>query len=396
MPLLIHVGAYITQTEDVDVDNIITVLERRDRVNEIYFFNFDSSPTEKLLAAMQEPFPELTHLLFRSTSPLPALPDSFLGESAPRLRHLYLTHILSPSLPKLLLSATHLVSLCLEEMPYSEYISPEAIVIVLSTSTSLRSLMLKFRYTRSRPDWANRRPPPPTPAVLPTLIFFTFEGVSEYLDDLVARIEAPRLERLSIYFSQILFDTPQFIQFISHMPMLKTFRRAWISFRNGVAEADISSGTSRNKMLLLKVSNIPSQISYLGRVFTLILRPLSTLEDLYIIQYQGPLPNSHWRGNIENTLWPELLQPFSFVKNLYLGEEYVPHIGSALQELVGERTTEVLPNLQNIFIDRLQLSGPVEEAIGQGIGHFVTVRQVNGHPIALSRWDTLKPWEQGS
>ena len=384
LPFLIYVGDRISQTEDVD--NIITVLERRDRVNEIYLCNFDSSPTETVLAAMQEPFPELTHLLLRSTNPLPALPDSFLGGSAPRLRHLWLTHILSPSLPKLLLSATHLVSLRLEQIPYSEYISPEAMVIALSTSTSLRSLILIFHYTRSRPDWTNRRPPPPTRTVLHALKRISFEGVSEYLDDLFARIDAPRLETLFIFFVKILSDTPQFIQFISRMPMLRTFRRAWISFGNGLAVVDISSGTSPNKMLQLEVSYLPPQVSYLGRVFTPTLRTLSTLEDLYIIQEPQYF---HRRGEIENTLWLELLRPFSFVKNLYLGEEFIPRIGSVLQEPVGERTTEVLPNLQNIFLERLQPSGPVPK----GIGQFVTMRQVNGHPIAVSRWDTLKPWQ---
>ena len=39
------------------VDNIAAVFERRDRVNEISFYGVDHSLSEKVLGAMQEPFP---------------------------------------------------------------------------------------------------------------------------------------------------------------------------------------------------------------------------------------------------------------------------------------------------------------------------------------------------
>ena len=54
-----------------------------------------------------------------------------------------------------------------------------------------------------------------------------------------------------------------------------------------------------------------------------------------------------------------------------------------LQELVGGRTTGVLPILQNIFLEGLRPSGPVQEAIGQ----FVAARQVAGHPVIVTRWE---------
>jgi hypothetical protein len=55
----------------------------------------------------------------------------------------------------------------------------------------------------------------------------------------------------------------------------------------------------------------------------------------------------------------------------------------ALLELVGRRTTEVLPALQNIFLEKLRPSGPVQE----GIRQFVAARQVTGHPTAVFHWD---------
>ena len=66
--------------------------------------------------------------------------------------------------------------------------------------------------------------------------------------------------------------------------------------------------------------------------------------------------------------------------NLYLCKEFAPGIAAALQELVGDRITEVLPSLENIFVEGLEPSGPFQENIGQ----FVTARQLSDHPVAIS------------
>jgi hypothetical protein len=105
------------------------------------------------------------------------------------------------------------------------------------------------------------------------------------------------------------------------------------------------------------------------------------LEDLYIHKEPGSKPD--WQDNVENVLWLELLHPFPAVKNLYLCNEFAPRVVPALQELIGVRTIEVLPALQNIFLEDLQSTGPVQE----GIQQFIAMRQVTGHPIAVSRWD---------
>ena len=53
---------------------------------------------------------------------------------------------------------------------------------------------------------------------------------------------------------------------------------------------------------------------------------------------------------IENAQWLELLRPFAAAKNLYLSDQFAPHIVSALKELViGGRTIEVFPVIQNII-----------------------------------------------
>jgi hypothetical protein len=159
------------------VDNITAVLEQSDRVCRIRLEDLSGSHLEKVLTAMQVPFPELTRLELQVNLLEPRIvPDSFLGGSAPYLQFLGLEGIPFPGLPKLLLSATHLVDLRLRHIPHSGYISPEVMVTALSTLTSLHFLSLEFQSRLSRPDRASRHPPPSTLSVLPVLTLFFSKG----------------------------------------------------------------------------------------------------------------------------------------------------------------------------------------------------------------------------
>ena len=374
-----------------NVDNIVAVLERSNRVFQIDLPEVLGSDLENISAAMQVPFPELTHLQFASVSRLmektmPVLPDSFLGGSAPRLQKLLFHRIPFPGLPKLLLSATHLTDLSLFNIPHSGYFSPEAMITALSTLTSLQILRLMFESPRSCPDRETRRPPLQTNIVLPDLTCFWFKGVTEYLEDLVASVDAPRLYTFDItFFNDIVFDTPQLIQFIGRAPTLTPLEEASVSLAYGTASVGLTSRTSRHvPRLHVKILCRDSdwQISSVEQICTSCLPFLFILKDLYI--FEGQL--RQWKGNIENTQWLELLRPFTAVKNLYLSQEVARLIMPALQELDGGRTTEVLPALENTFLEGLEPSGPIQE----GIGKFVATRQVIGHPISVSRWD--RPW----
>ena len=123
------------------------------------------------------------------------------------------------------------------------------------------------------------------------------------------------------------------------------------------------------------------QVSSLEQVCTSSLPLFSALEYLYIYKFPNSQPD--WQDNIEDALWLELLHLFPTVKNLYLSVEFAARIVPALQALVRGRTTEVLPTLQNMFLEELKESGPVQE----GIQQFVAARQVTSHPITVSLWD---------
>ena len=363
-----------------DMDNVFAALERRDRVDRIRLSEVNGSSLENVFAAMQEPFPELTFLWLSSNrEPVPIVPDSFLGRSAPRLGILMLRGIPFPGLPKLLLSATNLVGLQLWNIPHSGYISPDAVVTALSALTSLESLDLGFRSPQSHPDQASRLPPHPTRTVLPALTVILFKGVCEYLDDLVARIDAPQLNNLYItFFNDIVFDAPQFIQFISRTPTLKPVGNAHVIFGHG--KAIINSSYCYE--VGISCRELDWQVSSLEQLCASHFPPLSTLEDLYIYELPHGEPPD-WRDNTENTLWLDLLHRFTTVKNLYLSKEFAPRIVAALQELVDGRTTEVLPTLQNIFLEEVEPGGRVQEDIGK----IVAVRQLSGHTMTVSHWE---------
>ena len=362
--------------EEWGVDNIIAVLEHNDRIRELQLYDYPNSQMEKVLAAMQQPFPALEDLWLVSRDETVVVPASFLDGSAPRLRTLWLCSIPFPGLPKLLLSATHLVDLRLWHIPHSGYFSPKAIVTALSALTSLESLIIKFESPRSRPD-KRRRPPPPTRTLLPALTYFKFIGVSEYLDDLVARLNAPLLHKLDItFFHQLIFDTPQLTQFISRTPEFKARDDALVQF----ADSSVQVSTY-DKALRLEISCGQSdwQLSSLAQVCGSIF--VSAIEHLYI---QEDISSSPWQDDdIEIVQWLELLHRFTAVKDLRISRKFIPRIAPTLKELVGGRVREVLPALKTLFlVETLSLTLGVQEAIDK----FVAARELDGYPIAISYW----------
>src|SRR6266446_5304447 len=345
LPLLVLGDMFLSS----GVDDIVVALGQTNRVCQVDLQHLLDWPLDIVLAAMQVPFPQLTQLRLTSFGETPpVVPNSFLGGSAPRLRFFKLDGIPFPGLPKLLLSATHLVDLYLYRIPHSGYISPEAMAALLSVLSSLKSLYLEFQSPQFRPDRESRHRPPSKRSVIPALTDFDFKGVIEYLEDLVTYIDAPQLDHLDItFFNQIDFDSPRLAQFVSRTP----------AFGDDVARVGFNDSTASVRLTSRSAINISCrepdrQLSSVAQVCNSCLPPLSTIKDLFIV-------HRYWHqfrqiDAIEDTLWLELLLPFPAVKNLYLSKDLAPGIAAALREIVG---TEVLPSLQNIFVKGLEPSG---------------------------------------
>lgn len=166
-----------------------------------------------------------------------------------------MNNISFPALPKLLLSATDLVSL---DFWAIGYVSPEAMATCLAVLNKLEFLQLAFRISLpSRHRRPSPRPPLPR-AVLPALISFFFRGFSEYVEDLVAQIESPLLSMVEItVFHQLVLVTPQLPQFISRAERFKALDRADFVFCGHLVEATFSSQTETDTVdNLLRISCI--------------------------------------------------------------------------------------------------------------------------------------------
>jgi hypothetical protein len=265
------------------VDNIVVALGHSDRVCRInlYWQLPRGLEWDQALAAMQLPFPALTGLQldFPNDATAPIIPDTFLGGSAPLLEYFKLDRIPFPGIPNLLFSATHLVHLDLS-IPHSRYISPEAMAACLSALTSLGTLFLfsplDFLYSRLR-----RRLPLITRSILPDLKRVCFKGASEYLDELVARIDAPRLEHLIMIFplDQMNIDTPHrhLVQFISRTPRFQEPNGAHVTL-DLYAEVKLLWASDQHARLSVEISyegfEADLQPSFIAQAYTMCLPPL--------------------------------------------------------------------------------------------------------------------------
>ena len=396
LPIVIKTCRLIRSYVASYADNIVVALEHN--ANRIRKLNIDEIPGSemgKVLAAMQQPFPSLTYLRLEPSDKAALIaPTSFLGGSAPSLQELFLNRISFPGLPNLLFSATHLFNLCLERIPDSGYFSPEAIVTCLPVLTRLGHLTIKFESPQSRSDRTSEPLSPQTRTLLPFLTALRFQGVTEYLEDLVAWIDAPRLKLLDITFPELIIGTPQLAQFISRTPKLMEQDKAFVTmdFSDYSASLRLARDPEDCARLNLNISCRQSdrQLLSLARVRSSCLPQalIPLVEELIIItpdlklDMQDEIESIGWGDDIENIQWLELIEPFTAVRTLYLSPETVRRIGPALQELVGERVMDVLPDLYTILI-----YDPVPSSADQRpIKRFVAARRLAGKHMVLSGW----------
>ena len=102
------------------------------------------------------------------------------------------------------------------------------------------------------------------------------------------------------------------------------------------------------------------------------------MESLYVVG-DGDI----WGDDIENTEWLDLSLPVTVVKNLYLSKQFASLIAPALQELTGERTTEVLPALKNVLLEWFRPLEPLQEDVAR----FIFARRLTDYPVAISAWN---------
>jgi len=254
--LLIHIFAYGYSGfphYKKNIHNLVAALEHSDRICQVQLMQFSCSELERILPAMQKPFPALTSLFitcgnYSSLSAMAVLPQAFLGGSAQHLRSCTLWDIEFPGIWKLLLTASHLVTLILWNIPPSMYTSPQEMTTCLSTMLNLESLSIGFQSPQSLHDWRDR--PPLTRVVLPSLTEFKFQVMSEYIDDFVSRIDVPLLDKVDItFFYQPIFDTPRLRNFLARIEKFKAHSRGGVVFYDSFIEFKLEPGSLSLRIL---------------------------------------------------------------------------------------------------------------------------------------------------
>jgi len=213
------------------------------------------------------------------------------------------------------------------------------------------------------------------------------------LEDLVARIDTPLLVGFSIrFFNQLVFDLLQLTKFLCRRETFTVLNQAQVDFEEHITNVEFSSRTETFKetslTLTISCRELDWQLSSLSQVCNSILLALSTMDmeypdlDLYIDCIHPLLIED----DMENTQWLEFLHPFTNVEDLHLSLILPTCLAPALQELAGERVTEILPMLQNIFLDGVYGQQQVPKAISE----FAAVRQLSGCPVDIHRrsWDS--------
>ena len=199
-----------------DDHSILHAIQHRNRVLHVVS-QAPSLYLNRLIVPMDGSFPRLESLSLSSTTKLEEetrliLPKTFL---APNLRHLSLRGIsLSKGLP-LLASALLIVTLKLTGIQSTGYFTPATLVTRLDHLPKLEDLALEFSTPLPRPTAEGELLQVRiTPTALPSLRQLAFRGVSVYLEDLLARISSPLLQRCDItLFNQLNFTLPHLSHF---------------------------------------------------------------------------------------------------------------------------------------------------------------------------------------
>ena len=336
-----------------DEDSIHASFENPSRVCSVTL-SLSSHLLAKITAMMQKPFPALrTLVLLPYNGNIPALSDGFLAGSAPRLEVLFLSGIPFPALQTFLSSASNLVRLELLNTPKTTSISPEALVACLTIMHKLNDLIIEFPWPTFRPSQLLL---PETRVPLDSIQVIKLTGSSVYLEDLVARIDAPQLKKFSInYLDQPNFEVSQMFSFINRLNCkIFQFGNAGVYF--DVPPYDISfafleedSLEGSHFMLENAVSlyipgdGIEQQVSHMTQVLRHTSARLADVVHLEIAADGLEYNHQDW-DNIEESVWLNLLLPFTAMETLcVVGDQLPGIIVPALEGITEEMGIELLP-----------------------------------------------------
>ena len=327
---------------------------------------------------MQEPFPVLTRLYMRSyREDTSVLTTKFLGGSAPHLQAIALHRIPFPALPTLLSSTSELFALNLFDLPMPSYISPERMVACSATLPRLEVFSITFRDDALRPDQIN--PPPATRSVLPALTKFLFGGAFEYLENLVAQIDTPRLKRVTINYLDPPdnFQVVQLSDFINRSigPELAPSRHAQVYFQfdrvTFTLSRDHETYQGWDRRSVKTIIHFWPQQPDVAEVLSQFSAALCTV---VYLELDAELDESDHSGGVYDADWLLLLNQHPVVRTLYVYQELATPVSLALEEATSETISEALPSLGLICLEGEPASS---------LEKIVAIRRFSDHPITV-------------
>ncbi|KAH9062548.1 hypothetical protein EDB83DRAFT_2552038 [Lactarius deliciosus] len=366
-------------TTGEDESGIYHALRLRDRVCSIDLC-LPPSILHAALMLMDEPFPILEHLFLSSTDvkiTKIALPKTFL---APKLYHLALVGIGLPKRLRLLSFTVSLVVLKLTNIRASGYFHPRLLVARLRFLPKLEALTIEFFDPIPRPR-AEREllAKQGTPVTLHNLKNLTFQGISAYLESLVARIRAPLLKRLDIVlFNQIAFSLPHLSHLTNIAEGLKiSTARSWATTLATTKKTGWGDDSHDTCFVLRAIcKQLDWQIDCTAQICSSLAPALSGVEGLTLNFHERTMPTEWQNGEIDGTTWHELLRSFIGVKELHISESLSQELSRSLEVDDIGSDPGLLPNLQKLVVNQFTRNNT-----DSLFGLFIHARQVAGRPV---------------
>ena len=376
LPLIINYSEQSRTITPKDERNIHLALKQHDRVRRVTL-QAPSSRMRVFLEPMDILFPRLEDLSLMSTTVQDMnlmLPETL---RAPYLRRLALHGIGLPKGLPLLSSAIVLSTLSMTHIGASCYFPPGHLITHLPCLPHLEELTIGFAIPIPIPSSERELLPPPIPPVtLPALRRLTFRGVDVYLDNFVAQVNAPFLERLSVtLIFDLAFTLVNLAGFIRRTEGFE-YRFAKIKFgRDGASiNADHYKQQDPGKLSLhVNCEPLDWQIDSAGQVCSALGTVVSIIEELTLGIDKFQL-SSDWESRRDDTLWHELLMPFIGLKKLHVDSSLTLELALALESAAGG---SVLPELQEI---NATLSTDREN---EAFSAFVKTRESVGRPVQV-------------
>ena len=190
------------------------------------------------------------------------------------------------------------------------------------------------------------------PVTLPTLRRLTSQGVDVYLDNLVAQINTPLLEQLSLtLFFDLTFTLVNLIGFIRRTEVFECLV-AQVIFKWKGPSIDVGHYDSEKwgfGKLSLHVNCEPLdwQVDSAAQVCNALGKVMSSVEELTLDLFTHQM-SSDWENTLDNMMWHELLLPFIGVKKLRIQPSLTLELSQALESVTGWMVPEILPELQEL------------------------------------------------